>query len=93
MSVSQISSKITEASNDEEVTEKNVEALTLPVRELKMSVRARKCLERLNINIVEDITKCTEAELLGCKNFGMTSLDEIKKCLKEYGLSLRRLED
>ena len=83
----------TEPTTKDEVTEKNSKALTLPVKELKMSVRARKCLERLNINIVEDITKCTEAELLGCKNFGMTSLEEIKKCLKEYGMSLRRLED
>ncbi|MHC4386503.1 MAG: DNA-directed RNA polymerase subunit alpha C-terminal domain-containing protein, partial [Planctomycetota bacterium] len=34
----------------------------------------------------------TEAELLGCKNFGVTSLNEIKERLEGLGLSLRKLE-
>ena len=69
------------------------EILTMSVTQLSLSVRARKCLERLNINIVGDLVKRTEVELLGCKNFGMTSLYEIKQCLKEHGLFLRRMED
>ena len=69
------------------------EVLQTSVSQLTMSVRSRKCLERLNINSVGELVKCTEAELLGCKNFGMTSLDEIKISLKEHGVSLRRLEE
>jgi DNA-directed RNA polymerase subunit alpha len=69
------------------------EVLQTSVSQLTMSVRSRKCLERLNINSVGELVKCTEAELLGCKNFGMTSLDEIKLSLKEHGVSLRRLEE
>jgi DNA-directed RNA polymerase alpha subunit len=34
----------------------------------------------------------TEAELLGIKNFGVTSLNEIKKALAKFGLSLRNLD-
>ena len=34
----------------------------------------------------------TEAELMGVKNFGMTSLLELKEKLVEMGLSLRKLE-
>ncbi|MBU6208877.1 MAG: DNA-directed RNA polymerase subunit alpha, partial [Planctomycetes bacterium] len=34
----------------------------------------------------------TEAELMGVKNFGQTSLDEIRERLADHGLGLRTLE-
>ena len=60
--------------------------------DLQLSVRARKCLQKLNIRTIGDITRTTDAELLGCKNFGVTSLNEINKALSGLGLSLRRLD-
>ncbi|MFA7484576.1 MAG: DNA-directed RNA polymerase subunit alpha C-terminal domain-containing protein, partial [Phycisphaerae bacterium] len=63
-----------------------------PIEDLQLSVRARKCLIKLNIRTFGDLTKKTEAELLGCKNFGVTSLNEIKKAIEAFGLSLRSLE-
>ncbi|HUT30505.1 MAG TPA: DNA-directed RNA polymerase subunit alpha C-terminal domain-containing protein [Sedimentisphaerales bacterium] len=68
------------------------EILNQPVEELNLSVRARKCLQKLSIRTLGELTKKTEAELLGCKNFGVTSLNEIKKALEGYGLELRTLE-
>jgi len=68
------------------------ELLAKPVEELRLSVRARKCLEKLDICTLGDLTHKTEAELLGCKNFGVTSLNEIKKALNNIGFSLRSLE-
>lgn len=62
------------------------------VDDLQLSVRARKCLQRLNLHTVGELTRTTEAELLGCKNFGVTSLNEIKKALSGLGLALRNLE-
>jgi DNA-directed RNA polymerase subunit alpha len=62
------------------------------VDDLQLSVRARKCLQKLNLHTVGELTRTTEAELLGCKNFGVTSLNEIKKALSGLGLSLRNLE-
>ena len=62
------------------------------VEELRLSVRAEKCLEKLKMRTLRDLTKITEAELLGCKNFGVTSLNEVKKALANIGLSLRSLE-
>jgi DNA-directed RNA polymerase subunit alpha len=62
------------------------------VDDLKLSVRARKCLQKLNIRTVGELMGHTEAELLGCKNFGMTSLNEINKALGDLGLSLRSLD-
>jgi len=63
-----------------------------PVDDLQLSVRARKCLQKLNLRSIGELTHKTEAELLGCKNFGVTSLNEIKKALVSLGLSLRSLD-
>ena len=63
-----------------------------PIDDLRLSVRARKCLQKLNIRMIGEITRRTEAELLGVKNFGVTSLNEIKKSLADLGLSLRSLD-
>ena len=63
-----------------------------PVDDLQLSVRARKCLQKLNLRSIGELTHKTEAELLGCKNFGVTSLNEIKKALQSLGLSLRSLD-
>ena len=66
--------------------------LNKTVDDLQLSVRARKCLQKLNIHSVGELTRTTEAELLGCKNFGVTSLNEIKKALAGVGMSLRSLD-
>jgi len=67
--------------------------LAKPVSELQLSVRARKALQMLNIQSVGDLCSHTEAELMGVKNFGATSLVEVREKLSEWGLSLREIED
>ncbi|MBE0534646.1 MAG: tetratricopeptide repeat protein [Phycisphaerae bacterium] len=62
------------------------------VEEMELSVRSRRALTRLGVKTILDLIQKTEAELLGCKNFGVTSLNEIKDRLTSYGLSLRKLE-
>lgn len=62
------------------------------VDDLKLSVRARKCVQKLNIHTIGELISKTDAELLGCKNFGVTSLNEINKALINLGLSLRSLD-
>jgi DNA-directed RNA polymerase subunit alpha len=68
------------------------EVLSKPVTELDLSVRARKALSLLNVQTIGDLAMKTEAELMGVKNFGMTSLLEIKEKLGEMGVNLRQLE-
>jgi DNA-directed RNA polymerase subunit alpha len=68
------------------------ETLAKPVTELDLSVRARKALALLNVSSIGDLCMKTEAELMGVKNFGMTSLLEIKEKLVEMGLGLRTIE-
>jgi DNA-directed RNA polymerase subunit alpha len=76
----------TEAENPEEgLGHKSVE-------DLQLSVRSRKCLQKLNIRTINELTSRTDAELLGCKNFGVTSLNEVKKALGDIGLVLRNLD-
>ena len=69
------------------------EVLGKTVGDMELSVRSRKALQRLNINTLGELASRTEDELLGCKNFGQTSLNEIKQQLTTFGLSLRKLEE
>ena len=66
--------------------------LNKAVGDLELSVRSRKALQRLGVNSVGELATRTEAELLGVKNFGQTSLLEIKQRLTELGLGLRKLD-
>src|SRR5207253_3457322 len=67
--------------------------LEIPITDFELSVRSRNCLKKMNIRNLGDLLKVTEAELLGYKNFGETSLNEIKEQLATFGLGLRKLED
>ncbi len=67
--------------------------LNKSVSEMNLSVRARKALQLLNIQTMGDLVTHTEAELLGVKNFGATSLSEVRAKLSELGLSLRTIEE
>ena len=68
------------------------EILAKSVGDMELSVRSRKALQRLNINTIGELASRTEDELLGCKNFGHTSLNEIKQQLTTFGIGLRKLE-
>lgn len=65
------------------------ELLNRPLSEIEFSGRSRKCLQRLNLMTVGDLIQKTESELLSTKNFGQTSLIEIKQRLEDLELSLR----
>jgi len=67
--------------------------LNKSISALELSVRARKALQLLNIQSIGELAARTEAELMGVKNFGSTSLDEIKAKLADFGLGLRTLEE
>lgn len=64
------------------------ELLAKPIEELDLSVRARNCLDAENIATVGDLVHKTEDDLLRIKNFGKTSLKEIKKKLADLNFSL-----
>ena len=65
------------------------EILMKDISELELSVRSRKCMARLGVQTVGDLITKSEADLLATKNFGQTSLNEMKQKLGELGLSLK----
>ena len=62
--------------------------LNMSLAELRLSVRASNCLESENINTVRDLVQRTEDQLLEVRNFGDTTLSEVRDRLKEFGLHL-----
>ncbi len=68
--------------------DQEIEVLNIPISDFELSVRSKNCLERMNILTLADLTKVTEYELLSYKNFGETSLTEIKSILNQKGLRL-----
>ena len=62
--------------------------LNMSLAELKLSVRAMNCLESENINSVRDLVQRTEDQLLEVRNFGETTLTEVKERLHELGMYL-----
>ncbi len=76
---------------DEETQRRNdrlAQVLNIPVTNFELSVRSRNCLQRMGIHTLGDLTQVTEAELLSSKNFGETSLYEIREILASKDLSL-----
>src|SRR5213592_4273860 len=68
--------------------------LDTPVTDFELSVRARTCLKKMNIRSLGDLLRITEAELMSYKNFGESSLIEIKKMLTAKNMRLGQgLED
>lgn len=63
--------------------------LDRPITELNLSVRARKCMVRLQINTIGELVRRTGDDLLECKNFGVTSLTEVREKLTLKGIKLR----
>src|SRR3954470_11097655 len=62
--------------------------LEIPISDFELSVRSRNCLKKMNIKSLGDLLRTTEQELLSYKNFGETSLNEIKALLASKGLRL-----
>lgn len=71
------------------ISEEQAAILNKSVAELNLSVRARKCMNRLGLNTLGDLIQRSSEELLEAKNFGQTSLTEVKEKLTQYGLRLR----
>ena len=72
-----------------ELSQEEKALLSRPIADLNLSVRARKCMTKLNINTIGDILNRTGDDLLECKNFGVTLLNEVREKLTAMNLKLR----
>ena len=64
------------------------QVLEIPVTDFELSVRSRNCLKKMNIKTLGDLTRVSEQQLLSSKNFGETSLLEIRDMMATKGLRL-----
>jgi len=62
--------------------------LSMSLAELELSVRATNCLESENIATIRDLVTRTEDQLLEVRNFGETTLAEVREKLADIGLRL-----
>jgi DNA-directed RNA polymerase subunit alpha len=78
------------APEGDEVAKKKemVELLDRSIDMLELSVRAKNCLDSENVVLLRDLVQMTEPELLKVRNFGKTSLKEVKNKLAALGLTL-----
>jgi DNA-directed RNA polymerase subunit alpha len=62
----------------------------IPLSALNLSVRANKALSRrADLDFVDELTDLTAGDLLELRNFGMTSLTEVRRKLEARGLYLK----
>jgi len=73
----------------ETVSQEEQALLSKSISELNLSVRARKCMTKLNIQTIGELVRRSGDDLMECKNFGVTSLNEVREKLAEIGLKLR----
>ena len=64
------------------------EKYNIPVEQLDLSVRTMNCLRRAGITTVGGLISKGEKELMGLRNFGQKSKQEIEERLRGLGLSL-----
>lgn len=74
----------------EEVSTKEKRKEFPTIEELELSVRAYNCLKRENIDTVDKLLNYKEEELLGIRNFGQKSIQEVKEKVRELGFSFRK---
>lgn len=74
--------------DQEKKEDKLQQIMRIPITDFELSVRARNCLAKMEIQTLGDLVKKSEPELLSFKNFGETSLNEIKEILRSKGLRL-----
>ena len=61
----------------------------MPIEDLDLSVRSFNCLKRQGVNTVGQLADCSETDLLGIRNFGAKSIEEVKDKLQSKGLGLK----
>lgn len=64
-----------------------------PIEALELSVRSYNCLMRYGIKTVEKLIKTSESDLMGIRNLGSKSIQEIKDKLEQHNLTLEEAKE
>ena len=86
-----ICEKLTGVKHKDEIIPDDIAPVHLcPVEDLELTDRSSKWLKAKNINLIGDLVRKTDAELLNTPNLGKKSLAEIKELLARRGLKLSK---
>jgi len=73
-------------------TPKQTDVVNKPIFEIDWSARVKGSLTRLKVYTFGDLANKSEKDFMDLPNFGQTSLDEIRRRLGQFGLSLKSSE-
>ncbi len=79
--------EVEEEEVEDEETVRIRQLLQTRVEELELSVRSSNCLRAANIQILADLVRKTESDMLKYRNFGRKSLNELTGILEDLGIS------
>ena len=65
------------------------EQMSMPIEQLDLTVRSYNCLKRESVHTVGELLGRSEADLMGIRNVGQKSIDEVKAKLQSMGLALK----
>lgn len=60
--------------------------MRIPLSEFELSARCRACLDKMNVKNLGDLARLDEEDIAGSRNFGETSLSELRALLESKGL-------
>ena len=66
------------------------EKFNMPIEQLDLSVRSLNCLRHAGLSTVGEVMTRGIDELMGLRNFGLKSLNELEERLQVFGLSLNQ---
>ena len=69
----------------EEITPPVEDDTDRPLEDLNLSMRTANALKRANINTISQVLALSDNDLLGLRNFGQKSLDELRAALIDHG--------
>jgi DNA-directed RNA polymerase subunit alpha len=69
----------------EEISQPAEDDLDRPLEDLDLSMRTANALKRANINSISQVLALSDSDLLGLRNFGQKSLDELRDALTAHG--------
>ena len=69
------------------------EKYNMPIEQLDLSVRSLNCLRHAGLNTVGELLSKGVDELMGLRNFGLKSLNELEERLQAIGLSFNHQEE
>jgi DNA-directed RNA polymerase subunit alpha len=64
-----------------------------PLEVLNLSMRTANALKRANINSISQVLAMSDNDLLGLRNFGQKSLDELRQALMDHGYGPPEIEE